>query len=109
MYIASQLSLDLIYPVLYLLVFGAWLAFLVRPPRGKYMHHAALLPLLAAVADLLENASVSLLIWQFERFQSVRGLVPVAAMGTSIKWASLAVLALLLVMAFASRCMNKPD
>ena len=109
MYIATELSLDLIYPALYLMLFGAWLALLARPPRGRTMQHAAFLPLIAAVADLLENVIVSYLIWEFDRFQALRALVSVAAVGTSVKWASLIILAALLMLSFASRRIKKPD
>ena len=111
MYIATRLSLDVIYPVIYLLLFGGWLTLLTRPFRASHavLNHAALLPLLTAVADLIENVTVSYLIWQFDRFQALQSLVPITAAATSVKWAALLALILLLVLALVSGRMKKTN
>ncbi len=110
MYVATQLSLDLIYPGIYLLLFGGWLAVLARPLRAAMplMDHAALLPLVAVVADLIENLTVSFLIWQFDRFHTLQSFVPLAATATSAKWVSLLVLTLLLSVIFIINRVRKP-
>ena len=109
MYIGTQLSLDLVYPAIYLLLFGGWLALLIRPFRASLalLRHASFLPLLAAVADVSENVSVSYLIWQFDRFQTLQSLVPIAAAATGVKWVSLILLTLLLVVALVGGRMKK--
>ena len=109
MYIGTQLSLDLVYPAIYLLLFGGWLALLTRPYRASLalVRHASLLPLLAAVADLIENATVSYLIWQFDRLQTIDSIVPVAAAATGVKWASLILLTLFLVVALVGGRMKQ--
>jgi uncharacterized membrane protein YhaH (DUF805 family) len=110
-YIATQLSLDVIYPVIYLQLFGGWLALFSRPLRAThaFLNHAALLPLLAVAADLIENVTVSYLIWQFDRFQAVGFLVPVAALATSIKWAALLVLTVVIGLGFITGRRKKDD
>lgn len=109
MYVATQLSLDLVYPAIYLLLFGAWLALLTRPFRASLtvINQTALLPLLAAVADLIENLTISYLIGQFDRFQTADALVPVAAAATGVKWATLILLTLVLLMALVGARIKK--
>ena len=87
-YAATELTLDILFPIVYGLLFAILLSRVYSPPTAKNL---VLLPLLAAAADLMENITVAYLALQFDGQAS--SLARVAAVFTAAK-------SLLLVLSF---------
>lgn len=81
LYAATELSLDIIFPLLY----GSLLAMLfVRVYNGDMGRKMILLPLLAMSADILENMMIAYLALNFNEKESV--LAWVSSIFTATKW-----------------------
>uniref|UniRef100_A0A7C3E2V8 Uncharacterized protein n=1 Tax=Gracilinema caldarium TaxID=215591 RepID=A0A7C3E2V8_9SPIR len=85
-YRLAELTLDLVYPVVYSLFFSMALTALVRDSSRllNLLQYLLLFPLLAWFFDLLENASISVLIAQYPDFSPL--VAQMASLSTSLKW-----------------------
>lgn len=90
-YVVTQLTLDIVFPLIYGTLFAALIIHLYARENAKIL---VLVPLLTVVADVLENVTTAYLAWQFDGRASpvARG----AAILTAAK-TSLFVVALLLI------------
>jgi len=81
-----ELTLDLVYPVVYSLFFSMAMTALARNISRllNFLQYLLLFPLLAWFFDLLENASISVLIAQYPDFPPI--LAQLASSFTSLKW-----------------------
>jgi len=81
-----ELTLDLVYPVVYSLFFSMVLTALARnsPRLLNLLQYLLLFPIFAWFFDLLENASISVLIAQYPDFPPI--LAQIASLSTSLKW-----------------------
>ena len=108
--IAAQQNADLVYPLLFGLVLAVSFSLLLRrlAPAASRLHLLVLLPLLATVADYVENAGIRALLALYPAQPAV---VPVLSFTTATKltlgWAGMAALAVLLVVATARRMGNR--
>ena len=80
LYAITEISLDLIFPFIYGLLFAA---FIIRLYSRKSARWLVLIPVLAVIADLLENSMIAYLAWGFNGQESK--LVWIAATFTRIK------------------------
>ena len=93
LYAWTQVTLDLILPLIYGTLFAVLTA---RLFRGELSRWAVLVPMFAALADLLENATLAFLAWSYDGRESP--LAWVAAGFTVVKFIGLGfALVLLLV------------
>jgi hypothetical protein len=81
LYAATQLSLDLVFPLLYALLLAI---LLLSVHEGEIERKLIVFPLLAMCADILENITIAYLALTFNEKESV--LAWVSAMFTATKW-----------------------
>ena len=62
-YAVTELTLDILFPLVYGTLFAALIIQVYAPDRGKFL---LLVPLLAAVFDVLENITTAYLAWQYD-------------------------------------------
>jgi hypothetical protein len=62
-YAVTELTLDILFPLVYGSLFAALIIQVYAPERGKFL---LLVPLLAAVFDVLENITTAYLAWQYD-------------------------------------------
>lgn len=82
-YLIGAMTLDVLYPIVYSLTFAVWLALLLNPGR-RVACVIMLSPFGVLGADLLENASIVVLLNQYPDVSS--SLILVASTLTSLKW-----------------------
>ncbi len=85
-YLLFQLTGDVLYPVVYGLLFGAAIGFLFRRSLviSSPLQPFALVPLVAAAFDLLENLAIVLMIVQYPAFPD--GLAQAGSVAGQMKW-----------------------
>lgn len=86
LYLLIELTLDLIYPLVYGLFFALTIVYCLRPVLAKthILQRAALLPLVAMLADWGENAGLALLLLNYPN--RMDGLAAFTSTVTTIKW-----------------------
>lgn len=92
LYAATQLTLDLVYPIVYGVLLG-WLLVCVYPP--EWSEWIVWLPLLAVMFDLGENFTTAYLALTFAETEST--IATMAAICTLMKWSMLSLGALAFV------------
>jgi hypothetical protein len=99
-YIRFHKREDLLFPFVYgsFLAFSLFLLNRKRIQKHKLIYLIPAVPLLAMMADLVENHNIVLLTTQFPDLES--GTVKIAAMANAIKWGSVS-LSLLMIALFA--------
>ena len=98
LYQRVELTLDMIYPVIYSLLLVALLVFFFNRvlPTDSLFRRLALLPFAAAVFDVFENTGIALMIQRFpERFDTLASITSVFGL---LKWATIA-LSILFILA----------
>jgi hypothetical protein len=82
-YVATQLTLDIVFPLIYGTLFAALIVHLYARENAKIL---VLVPLLTVAADLLENVTTAYLAWQFDGQASpvARGVAIVTAAKSSL-------------------------
>jgi hypothetical protein len=98
LYAATQLSLDIIFPILYASLIAILLVWLYD---GEIEKKVIILPLLAMSADLLENITVAYLAITYNEKESV--LAWASSIFTATKWALLFICAIALVIGVLSK------
>lgn len=91
-YVITELTLDILFPLIYGALFAALILHVYARENAKNL---VLVPVLAVMADVLENITVSYLVWQFDGQSSP--VARVAAILTAVK-SSLFVLSLILIL-----------
>ena len=94
-YYTTELTLDLLFPLVYSLLFSSFIIHVYPRETAKVL---VLVPLMAAICDVLENIMLAYLAWQFD--EHVSPLARVAAIATAIK-SGLLLLSGLLILAGA--------
>ncbi len=90
-YILSKLTLDLIFPIIYSLFFTLSFMFF---SHGKPRRYEIACVLAAFMADMVENASLALYFWQFDRDITI--ICWIASASTLVKWIMIFTVLLLL-------------
>jgi hypothetical protein len=90
-YIATELTLDILFPLVYGTLFAALLIHVYARESGKFL---VLVPFLTVVCDVLENITTAYLAWQFDGRTSP--VARFAAVLTATK-SSLFILSLILI------------
>jgi hypothetical protein len=62
-YAATELTLDILFPLIYGILFAALLIHIYSRDTARYL---TIVPLLTVAADVLENITVSYMAWQFD-------------------------------------------
>lgn len=85
-YLVFQLTGDVVYPVVYALLFGSAIGFLFRRSLviSSPLQPFALVPVVAAVFDLLENLAIVLMIVQYPAFPDA--LAQLGSVAGQMKW-----------------------
>ena len=83
LYYTTELTLDLLFPLVYGALFASLIVYLYRRESAKRL---VLIPLLAAAADVPENVTLSYLAWQFDGRASplARGAAVLTALKTGL-------------------------
>ncbi len=86
LYLLIELTVDLIYPLVYGLFFALTITYCLRPVLSKNhtLQRAALLPLVGMLADYGENAGLALLLLNYPN--RLDGLAAFTSTVTTIKW-----------------------
>lgn len=102
LYLWSQLTVDLLTPLTYGLLFAIVVAWLIPAPAWRW---TILIPIVAALGDLGENAFLVYAAATFEHAAAGAWArcVPIAQVCTRIKWIATVGLALTLVAGFVAR------
>lgn len=100
-YAATELTLDIVFPIVYGALFAILLIHVYARKNGKNL---VLVPLLTAAADVLENLTAAYLAGQFDG--RVSSVARVAAVLTAVK-SSLFVVALILILVGALAAMRR--
>jgi hypothetical protein len=82
-YAISALTLDVIYPLTYSLLFSVWLSMLLKGP-GSLKCAVVMLPFVILLFDLLENSGIVVMLLNYP--QRLDTLAQLTAMATSLKW-----------------------
>jgi len=85
LYALSELTVDLVYPLLYSSFFGLLLVRLIPRaiPGRAGLRHLALLPFVALACDYAENVTLAIILLGFPGTMSI---APVASLFTTAKW-----------------------
>ena len=107
LYAASELSLDLAYPILYNLLLALLMATVFRRafPSGSRLQKLPLLPGVTLLADYLENLGVVLLLLNYPR--QLPALARLASLFSSTKWVFGAASAGLILLGLAALLLKK--
>lgn len=92
LYAITELSLDLVFPVIYFLLLAFIIISLFPAKTAKYL---LLIPLIAALADTAENFTIACLITAFNKTES--SIAHLAATFSLLKWVLIIVSLLLVV------------
>ena len=99
-YIIGELSIDLVYPLVYTALFVGLLGFLTQFEQAGRFAGLAYLPFVIWFFDLLENMGIVLMLYNYP--QQLESVAIIAAWCTSLKWSfAFLVVALCLVFALA--------
>lgn len=82
-YRLSALTADVVYPVVYSLMFSVWLTLLLRP-RAPGRCLLQILPFTVLIADLLENSGIVAMLTLYPARHD--GLAMATSLMTSVKW-----------------------
>lgn len=92
LYATTQLTLDVIFPLVYGLFFAVLMVRLYRLEQAKILFA----PLLMVVADLAENVLTTMLAWSYTG--QISALAWLAAGCTAVKWIALVITLVLLIL-----------
>ena len=86
LYLVNDWTMDLIYPLVYSLLFAFLLTMVLRSafPPGSPLQRMQLLPFMMMIFDYLENLSISLLLVQYPTQSFL--LARIASIFTTLKW-----------------------
>lgn len=99
-YALTELTLDLIFPIIYSLLLSLLIIYLFKRPR-KYKHYQLLgfIPFVGFFADILENASIVGMAYSYPDKNTL--VAGAASTFTCIKWISLMTSAVIIVIGLA--------
>lgn len=105
-YIEKRFSFDVIWPLAYGFFFVVFIQYGVDKMRLNRLKHAYVLPIIAVVFDYLENIMTSVVMY---RYPSETFLVSdLAGVMTSLKWVTLSLAFILLLILFISLAVQSP-
>lgn len=82
-YAISALTLDVIYPLTYSLLFSVWLSMLLKG-QGSFKCAVVMLPFVILLFDLLENSGIVIMLLNYPQRLDI--IAQLTSMATSIKW-----------------------
>ena len=98
-YLATELTLDMVFPAAYSVFFAALILFLLRRGGGTRGRLLALLPIATMCADFLENAAIATLLVRYP--ERLDGVASAAGILTLAKWVLVGVTVGAIVFAWA--------
>ncbi|NPV76646.1 MAG: hypothetical protein HPY59_09775 [Anaerolineae bacterium] len=99
-YLWMLVSADLIYPMIYGALLALLLARAAKRLSGRFfwLGHFVWLPCLPLLADYGENAAIGIMLWNYPDTSKI--LACLASFFTVVKWASLLVVSLLIILSW---------
>jgi hypothetical protein len=107
LYAVTELTADLLYPILYSLLLGVLMTLIFRQAfaSASFMQKLRLLPFVAALTDYAENITVVTLLLRYP--QKLTGVAWAASLFTTAKWVLAGVSLILMVIGLAALLVKK--